>query len=332
VLAACGCGGAGAAVPLPPLLDVQTPEGFPSGPLAGTAPAENALTEARALLGKRLFFDARLSRTRQLSCSSCHRPEHAFADPARVSTGVEGRQGTRHAPALINLAWGASFFWDGRAASLEEQAGLPIQNVLEMDLSLNEAVARLNAEADYGAAFVDAYGGPPSEMTLRFALASFVRALVSGRSPYDEHLRGDDARFGAAEARGEALFFSERAACFHCHPPGALTNEGYFNNGTFDAARSDPGRQALTGRTGDLGKFKVPGLRNVAAHPPYMHDGSLDTLEAVVDQYDRGGGGHPSTDPQVHPLGLSSADKGDLLAFLRALTDPRFLEDPRYRP
>jgi cytochrome c peroxidase len=313
------------------LVDVALPVGVSAGTLADTAPAANALTEPRAQLGKRLFFDGRLSRTGLVSCASCHQQLDAFSDPAPVSKGVDDRLGTRNAPALVNLAWGATFFWDGRAASLEEQAGKPIENPLEMDSPLADAVARVSADAGYARAFAGAYDAGLTEETLRFALASFVRTLVSGGSPYDRHLAGDDAAFGADAARGETIFVSERGACFHCHSPGSLTNGGYFNNGSF-VAGGDPGRQVVTARSGDLGKFKVPGLRNVAVSAPYMHDGSLATLEDVVDQYDRGGRGDPSTDPQIRPLGLTAAEKADLSAFLRALTDDAFLTDARYRP
>ena len=311
------------------LVDMPLPTGVAAGTLADTAPAGNALTEARAELGRRLFLDGRLSRTGTVSCSSCHKQESAFSDPAPVSTGVDGRTGTRNAPALVNLAWERTFFWDGRAASLEEQAGAPIENPLEMDSPLADAVARVAADPSYTSAFADAYGVLTDE-TLRFALASFVRTLVSGGSPYDHHLAGDDSAFGAAEARGEALFFGA-AGCFHCHPQGALTNGGYFDNGTF-VAGGDPGRQAITHLPGDLGKFKVPALRNVAASAPYMHDGSLATLADVIDQYDHGGRGDPATDPEIRPLGLTPAEKADLLAFLSALTDDGFLKDPRFRP
>jgi cytochrome c peroxidase len=312
-----------------PLLATTTPAGFGRGAITTSAPADNALTEARAQLGKRLFYDSALSRTREVACASCHDQEHAFSDPRRVSIGVEGRTGTRNAPALVNLAWAQSLFWDGRARTLEEQAGKPIENPLEMDLPLPEAVARVAGDATYVAQFNDAYGGPPSDETLRKALASFVRTLVSGGSPYDRALAGDTTAMTDSEQRGEALFFGEKARCFHCHPPQALTNQGYFNNGGYEEG-GDLGRQEITGRPGDRGKFRVSGLRNVAASAPYMHDGSLPTLEAVIDQYDRGGRGHASTDPQITSLGLSTAEKADLLAFLHALTDEAFLHDPRY--
>ena len=315
----------------PPLLQATSPAGFPEGGSAKTAPNDNELTEPRARLGKRLFHDARLSRTGDVSCASCHRQDHAFSDPNPLSLGVEGRTGTRNAPALSNAAWGKSFFWDGRAASLEEQAGQPIENPLEMDSSLADAVARVAADSSYVADFEAAYGEPPSSASLRKALASFVRSVVSAASAYDRHLRGDDSDFGAQRLRGEALFLSDRAGCFHCHPSGVLSNEGFFNNGTYTAG-TDTGREQLTGLVGDLGKFKVPGLRNVEVSAPYMHDGSLGTLEAVIDQYDAGGRGDPTTDPQIAPLGLSTDEKADLLEFLRSLTDPSLLVDPRFSP
>ncbi|MEP6652866.1 MAG: cytochrome c peroxidase [Myxococcales bacterium] len=314
-----------------PLVRGEAPPGFPAGPLGGLGPADNVLTEARAQLGKRLFFETRLSRDNTVSCGTCHQQRYAFAEPTAVSTGVDQRQGARNAPALVNLAWGESFFWDGRARTLEDQAGGPIENPLEMDLKLPVAVDRLRGDDSYVKQFQEAYGDGPSEETLRKALASFVRTLVSGDSPYDRFLRdGETSAFDEKARAGEALFFSERTACFHCHPPGALTNEGFFNDGSF-VVGLDVGRQAITGRSGDLGKFKVPGLRNIAVTAPYMHDGSLATLDQVLDRYDRGGLGHPSTDPQIQPLSLTPDDREALLAFLNALTDQTFLSDSRFQ-
>jgi cytochrome c peroxidase len=307
------------------------PTGFPAGSVMRTAPADNPLTEAGARLGRRLFYEPNLSRSRDVSCSSCHVQEHAFSDPNPVSSGVEALRGTRNAPALVNLAWSERFFWDGREPSLEAQAGKPIENPVEMDLALDDAVARLRADESYVKEFDSVFAEPVTSENLRKALASFVRVLVSGNSAYDRHLNGDDSLFSAAASRGEAVFFGEKAECFHCHPQGALTNDGMFNDGSYREG-GDEGRKGVTGRSGDLGKFKVPGLRNVAVSAPYMHDGSLATLREVVEQYVAGGLGHPSTDPQIVPLGLEAADVDDLLAFLEALTDPDFLNDPRFRP
>lgn len=316
----------------PPSLIVSTlPAGFPKGSNIERAPADNALTEERALLGKRLFYDPQLSRTNEISCGSCHQQRAAFADPNPVSTGVEGRTGTRNAPSIANAAWGKSFFWDGRARSLEEQAGKPIENPLEMDSPLADAVAKVAADPSYAEAFQNAYGEAPSESSLQKALASFVRSVVSGSSAYDRHLRGDDSDFGPARKRGEALYLSEKAECFHCHPAGSLSNEGYFNNGSYTDG-GDTGRQQVTGRVGDVGKFKVPGLRNIALTAPYMHDGSVPTLEAVIEQYDAGGRGDPTTDSQIKPLSLTSEEKADLLEFLQSFTDDSLLSDPRFAP
>jgi cytochrome c peroxidase len=328
-------GGCGSNAPPPsvlhpaPLVSDIVPAGFPAGTPTTLAPVDNALTEPRAELGRRLFFDKQLSRTREISCASCHLVEDAFSDPNAVSRGVEQRLGTRNAPALVNLAWGRTFFWDGRVTSLEEQAGKPIENPDEMDLALDEATARVAADPSYAAAFVAAYGDAATPDSLRKAIASFVRVLVSASSPYDRHLQGDDTEFGEPERRGEQVFMSDKGGCFHCHPGGMLTNGGFFNNGSYQEG-GDQGRKQVTGRTGDLGKFKVPGLRNVAVSAPYMHDGSLATLEDVIDQYARGGNGNAGTDPTIAALALSADDRADLLAFLRALTDASFLSDPKW--
>lgn len=331
VFGPAGCGDSGGrSVATRPLVVGEAPAGFPAGPLSATGPDDNPLTEAAARLGQRLFFDKVLSRTRDVACATCHDQLHAFSDPRPVSLGVDGRAGTRNAPALVNLAWGQHFFWDGRVQTLEEQTGKPIENPAEMDMPIADAVARLASDDGYVDTFQVAYGAPPSELSLRKALASFVRTLVSGRSTYDRSLGGEDGALDAGAKRGQALFFG-KAACFHCHPPGALTNDGFFNNGTY-VEGGDVGRQGVTGLPGDLGKFKVPGLRNVAVSGPYMHDGSLATLEDVIDQYDHGGLGDGSTDPLIEPLGLAPEEKQDLLAFLRALTDEAFLSDPRFQP
>jgi cytochrome c peroxidase len=298
-----------------PLTDAVAPAGFPAGPITARAPADNALTEDRARLGRRLFYEPALSRTRDISCSSCHLQQNGFADP-------------NNAPSLANLAWSSHFFWDGRATSLEEQAGKPIENPVEMDLSLDDAVARLSADASYARDFQAAYGNAVTTDTLRQALASFVRTLVSSHSPYDAHLAGDDTHFSKAAARGEALFFSTKTECFHCHTEGALTNDGFFNDGSY-LDGGDEGRKLITERAADLGKFKVPGLRNIAVTAPYMHDGSVPTLREVVERYAAGGLGHPSTDGQIIAFELSSSQLDDLLAFFDALTDEQFLSDPR---
>jgi cytochrome c peroxidase len=264
-----------------------------------------------------------------VSCASCHLQEHAFADPERVSRGVDGRLGTRNAMALINAAWGTSFFWHGGAPSLELQAVGPIKNPLEMDMTLAEVAERLAEDAAMSGAFEEAYEEPPNESTITRALASFVRSLVSADSAYDRFLAGDESALSKAARRGEALFHGERGECFHCHSGYNLTTNAFKNNGT-SSDDPDPGRSEVTLREFDFGKFKIPTLRNVAVSAPYMHDGSLATLTEVIDAYAAGGRGHPNTDPTILRLQLNEADKADLLAFLESLTDEAFLTNPAF--
>ncbi|HXK20961.1 MAG TPA: cytochrome c peroxidase [Polyangiaceae bacterium] len=324
LLAVVGCGDA-AKPDAPASSALRAPEGFP----ALVAPEDNLPTFARVALGRRLFYDERLSSTGEVACGNCHLQGSAFADPNPVSTGVAGRKGTRNAPALINAAWGNSFFWDGRSATLELQAAQPIQNPLEMDTTLDEVSARLLNDEQLAREFQRAYAAPPSADTITRALASFVRSLISSQSRYDAYLAGDRAALSAAELRGEKVFNGERGQCFHCHVGYDLTSQAFRNNG-IAADDPDPGRSAVTHKPSDLGKFKIPTLRNVAVTAPYMQDGSLPTLEAVVEQYDAGGRGHANTDPLILPLGLSDDEKSDLVLFLRALSDDTFLTTPDF--
>lgn len=303
---------------------LDTPADFPPRP----EPEDNALTLERVELGRTLFYDARLSRTGKISCASCHVQAHAFCDPNRTSLGVDGLTGTRNAPALVNEAWNTSFFWDGGVPSLELQAVGPIKNPLEMNMTLAEVNDLLAADAEISARFQTAYGEGPSERTLPRALASFVRVLVSGNSPYDRFRRGDTAALSDGAQRGRDIFEGERGQCTHCHVGFNFTNNGFRNNGT-RPDDPDPGRQRLTLKDADFGKFRVPSLRNVAVSAPYMHDGSLATLQDVVEHYNQGRSGSPNTDPTLHALGLSDQEKADLIAFLESLTDQAFLADER---
>ena len=304
---------------------IAVPPGFP----AFMAPSDNAPTPERVALGRLLFYDERLSRTQEISCSDCHVEAHAFADPNRVSSGVDGQTGTRNAPALVNLAWGTSFFWHGGATSLEVQAVGPIRNPLEMDMSLADVAERLNQDAALSKDFETAYGEGPNESSITRAIASFVRSLVSGNSAYDRYLSGDSSALSDAAVRGEALFNGEQAECFHCHAGFNFTTNGFRNNGS-DPNDPDAGRREITLKDSDFGKFKIPTLRNVAVSAPYMHDGALATLDDVIDSYVAGGRGHPNTDPTIVALDLTPADKADLRAFLESLTDDEFLSNPDF--
>jgi cytochrome c peroxidase len=261
------------------------------------APEDNPLTAEKIQLGRRLFFDRRLSRDGSVACSSCHDPDRAFSDGRPVAIGVFGRRGRRNAPALLNRAYGRLFFWDGRVATLEEQVLKPIEDPNEMDLPLAEAASRVALA--------------PQEISR--ALASFVRSILSGDSPFDRFVNGDRAALSSEEQSGLQLFRG-KADCVACHVGPNFTDERLHNTGI--AWRN--------GRFTDLGagegNFKTPTLREAARTAPYMHDGSLATLQDVVEYYDRGGNRNPHLDAELHPLYLSLQEKTDLVLFLRSLS------------
>lgn len=307
--------------------EVDVPADFPALPV----PADNTLTDARVSLGKRLFYDTQLSRTHEVACGSCHLAQNAFADPRRISVGVDGRQGTRNAPSIVNLAYNTSFFWDGGAPTLEQQAIGPIINPLEMDMKIGDVVARIETDSTYVDAFERAYGTRPTPGALTKALASFMRTIVSGNSRYDRFQQGDRTALNESEQRGMDIFTGERGECFHCHVGFNFTNNGFRNNNLY-AQYEDIGRARVTELDSDIGKFKVPTLRNVALTAPYMHDGSLSTLEDVVEHYSSGGHESETSDPTMRPLNLSAEEKRDLVAFLNALTDDTLATNPRFVP
>jgi len=259
-------------------------------------PEENPVTAEKIELGRRLFHDRRLSRDESLSCASCHIPERGFTNGRPVSVGVFGRRGTRNVPAIINRGYGRAFFWDGHIPILEEQVLQPILNPVEMDLMLEEASARV--------------GLAPEEIAN--ALATYVRSILSGDSPYDRFVNGDRNALTAEEQLGLQVFRG-KGNCSVCHVGPTLTDEKLHNTGVAwrDGRLADPG--------GGRGDFKTPTLREVARTAPYMHDGSLATLEEVIDFYDGGGRENPDLDREIRPLRLTSEEKQALAAFLRAL-------------
>ncbi|MEZ5361046.1 MAG: cytochrome c peroxidase [Bryobacterales bacterium] len=284
-------------------------------------PAENPLTPEKAALGKRLFEDPVLSADRTVSCASCHDAHYGYADDQPVAVGVREQKGTRRSPRLINRGYGRVFFWDGRAGSLEEQALKPIENPIEMDLALAEAIERLRAEPAYVAEFAKAFdGAAPDAETLSRALASYVRTIVSGASPYDRYLAGDQDALDAAQKRGLEVFRG-KGGCTLCHMGPNLTDEQFHNTGVgwSDGKTADEGRYAVTGNARDRGAFKTPTLRESARSGPYMHDGSLETLADVIDFYDDGGKKNPQLDRDMQPLELTDQEKKDLERFLHAL-------------
>lgn len=300
-------------------------------------PRDNPLTVERVNLGKKLFFDKRISINDQQSCADCHSPEKAFTDGRRTARGAEGDDGPRNTMPLFNLAWKREFFWDGRAKSIREQVLQPIQNPMEMHQSLTNLVVKLAKADNYPALFTAAFGSPeitPEKIAL--ALENYLLTLTSFDSKFDRVLRGEE-KFTPEEQRGFALFSTEYdprrgqygADCFHCHGGPLFQSQGFANNG-LDDIFSDPGREKVTGKASDLGKFAVPSLRNVALTAPYMHDGRFKTLDEVVAHYVSGVKRSATLDPNIakHPDGgvpLSIADQQALVAFLKTLTDKKFL-------
>ena len=280
-----------------------------SGPAATTIPAANA---AQIALGKKLFFDKRMSADGTVSCASCHSPEHAFADIRVRSAGVFERHGTRHAPSLIGRAASTLQFWDGRSASLEEQVIEPIKNPAEMDTTVEAAVARLRRDTGYAGLTVK---------SLPQALATYVRTIRSEESPFDRFLTGSPGGLSELEREGLRLF-RDSARCYICHAGNSLTDEMFHNTGIAwrESKFQDQGRGGVTGKASHQGSFKTPTLREIAKTAPYMHDGSIATLEEVIEFYDRGGNPNPNLDENIVPLHLSKANKEALLAFLRALS------------
>lgn len=284
-------------------------------------PDDNPLSSGRVALGRRLFFDPTLSRDLGVSCSSCHRPEHALSDTTAVSLGAHGRVGRRNAPSLFNAAYRTAFFWDGRVTSLEEQVLRPIQDSLEMDLSLDTLVARLGARRGYRRAFAREFGEDPTPANVARALASYLRTLRSGDAPIDRYRSGDSAALSAMARRGFQLF-GGKAGCTRCHIGPLFTDGDFHNTGIAwqHGAYGDLGRAIVTGLPDDRGRFKTPSLRDVALTPPYMHDGSKRSLEEVVEFYDGGGQPNPGLDPLIQPLRLTLEEKRTVVAFLQALT------------
>lgn len=334
---------------------------LPLGMDAGSADIkgleENPLTRAKIELGRQLFFDPRLSRDGTVSCASCHDPQHGYAMPTRYAVGVDGQEGNRNSPTAANRILSGAQFWDGRAASLEEQAAGPMANPVEMGSTHEAVVDALRKVPGYVAQFEKVFEALPSGergVTIENAgraIAAFERAVVSGPCAWDLHDRIETLRAAGVEddpeleaelaelekkaetrplsesaQRGAKLFFSARTGCTQCHAGANFTDERYHNLGVGmesladgDASDTDWGRYAVTGDDADRGAFKTPSLRNVADTAPYLHDGSADTLEEVVALYVEGGVDNPRLSPLAAPLDLSAEEQADLVAFLTAL-------------
>lgn len=280
-------------------------------------------------LGEMLFFDTILSEDYSISCASCHKPEFAFADTVAFSTGVHGRKGTRNTPSAMNVASREALFWDGRAQTLEEQALGPIENPVEMNLTVTEAIQRLN-NSKYRQLFLDVFGKVPDKDNLGAAISAFEQTLETGDTPNDRWLRDEPGGLTAQQERGREIF-RVKGKCFECHFTPDFTADEFRSIGLFNGkAYNDSGRYHFTKNAEDIGKFKVPGLRNVAVTAPYMHDGSMKTLREVIDYYDQPLSLVPDAIGRdsllQQPLNLTETEKQDLEAFLHSLTDDRFVK------
>jgi cytochrome c peroxidase len=319
-------------------------------------PVDNPLTEEAVRLGRRLFYDKRLSGDNTVSCSTCHVQRLAFTDGKARAVGVSGKPLDFNSMSLANLLWGTQhFFWDGRAATLEEQALVPIQGADEMAQDLDELIEELKADDTYPDLFRSAYGKISAENIAR-ALASFERTLVSADSRYDQYLRGE-LKLSAEEELGRKLFMAHPdvkvslrgANCIDCHSQfltsGFSTGfDGFSNNGLDTEEMLKPGLQSVTKQLADRGKFKAPTLRNIALTAPYMHDGRFATLEQVLDHYNEGIRYSDTLSPLIMEadnqqqdavssrisLNLNEEEKHAIIAFLHTLTDRRFIAEEKF--
>ncbi len=307
---------------------------------------DNPLTMQGVKLGRMLFYEKMLSKDGSMACASCHLQEFAFSDTAQFSIGVEGKPGGRQAMAVFNMAWNENeFFWDGRAHLVRDQSLGPIQDPLEMNETLENVIAKLSANQLYKDQFIRAFGS--EEVTsekMSLAMEQFMNSIVSYQSIYDDYLK-DSTAFNESQKRGEKLFFGEYneffpdesgADCAHCHSGANFENDRYANNGLdSDGNFTDNGREEVTKKVRDKGKFKVTSLRNIAITPPYMHDGRFATLEEVVEHYNNGLKTSSTLDPALEQtrgtgLRLSDQDKTDLVNFLKTLTDEDLTTNPAY--
>ena len=334
LMVALGCGGNhqystatnSSEKPIGAPIQVEAPLGLPPVPI----PIHNPETAESVALGRKLFYEKKLSRDNTLACASCHNPRLAFTDGRKHSTGVGGKIGTRNAPTVINTAYFPSLFWDGRAASLEDQADKPIANPIEMGQGHTVWVTKLDADPVYKAAFQKTFGaGPETVGKVTKALAAFERTVISGNSPFDRYQFGGDKKaLSPAAIRGLTIFTDpKRGNCTACHTINqnfALFSDGKFHNigvgVNGEGELTDLGRYNETKIESDKGAFKTPILRNVAETAPYMHDGSLKTLKSVVDFYAGGGNSNPYLDKEIKEIKLSGKERADLVEFLQSLT------------
>lgn len=278
-----------------------------------THPANNPTSAEKIQLGKQLYFDGRLSADNKVSCATCHDPAKGYSNGEQFATGIEGKKGGRNAPTVINSAYQRYQFWDGRANSLEDQALGPVQNPIEMNMKLDDVVAKLNAIPGYREQFQKVFGTDVTADGMAKAIAAYERTIISCDAPYDRFKAGDKTALSESAQRGMKLFFG-KANCSACHSGFNFTDNAFHNIGI---PGSDEGRTVISKSLGDKGAFKTPTLREIAKSGPYMHDGSLNSLEEVVAHYIKGGTANPQLDEELYPLKLTKDEIADLVTFLK---------------
>ena len=284
-------------------------------------PNDNPVTVQKVELGRILFFDKRLSNDNTIACASCHLMQHAFTDGQPVSTGIRGQKGGRSAPASFNRVFSSAQFWDGRAATLEDQSIGPFTNPIEHGfVNYDVMIAKMNKIQGYKTLFLQTFGEDISIGLVGKAIASFQRTILSGNSPMDRFDQGGEANAISPAAQRGLILFRDKARCTKCHSGFNLTDEKFHNLGIgWDDNKVDLGRYMVTKDPEEIGAFKTPTLREIARSAPYMHDGRFKTLEDVVNFYNQGGVKNPHLDPLILPLELTNDEKKDLVQFLRTL-------------
>jgi len=298
---------------------LQIPFGL--DPESAVIPEDNPLTKDKIELGRALFFDKRLSKDNTIACASCHMAKFAFTDGRSVSTGIRGQKGGRSAPASLNRLFSKTQFWDGRAATLEEQSIGPFTNPIEHGFANHdEMVAKMKKIGGYRKLFKQVFDEEITMAGVGKAIASFQRTILSGNSPADRFDQGGDEKAISPEAQKGLVLFREKARCTKCHSGFNFTDEKFHNLGIgWDTGTVDLGRYMVTQNPADIGAFKTPTLREIARSAPYMHDGRFKTLEDVVNFYNKGGVKNPHQDELVLPLELTDEEKRNLVLFLRTL-------------
>jgi cytochrome c peroxidase len=288
-------------------------------------PADNPLTPEKVELGRQLFFDPRLSCDDTTSCATCHDPKKGWSNSLNFATGVRGQVGGRSAPTIINAAYSELQFWDGRAHLLEGQALGPIQNPIEMDHKLEDCVKKLNTVPGYREQFRKVFNSEVTPENIAKAIAAFERTVLSGNAPYDRFKAGDKSALSESAQRGMKLFFG-KGHCSACHTGPNFTDDAFHNVGVnIGAAKPDLGRYEVTKVIGDKGSFKTPTLREIARTAPYMHDGTVKTLEEVIEHYEKGGTANPQLDEEIFPIKFTAQEKADLITFMKeGLSSPDY--------